>query len=149
MYAKVNQEGIAVYPYTIEQMYADNPDTSFPSSPSANTLGEFGVVIVEPTPKPAGDHTVNISEGVPALVNGAYTQTWLTADASSEEISERVQAQWASVRYQRTGLLNASDWTQLPDSPVDTSAWANYRANLRDITLQDNPFSIVWPSQPA
>lgn len=57
-------------------------------------------------------------------------------------------AQWALVRAQRNALLASCDWTQLPDSPVDKTAWATYRQELRDITTQSDPFDIQWPVEP-
>lgn len=58
-------------------------------------------------------------------------------------------AQWALVRAERNAKLAASDWTQLNDAPVDHSAWAIYRQELRDITNQPDPFNIQWPTPPA
>ena len=56
----------------------------------------------------------------------------------------------AGVRAERKHLLQASDWTQLPDVPLATKeAWAAYRQALRDVTLQPDPFNIVWPTPPA
>ena len=53
------------------------------------------------------------------------------------------------VRYKRDKLLQASDWTQLPDVPEKTKqAWAGYRQALRDITTQPDPANIVWPQEP-
>ena len=37
-------------------------------------------------------------------------------------------------REYRNQLLTASDWTQLPDAPVNQEAWAVYRQALRDLT---------------
>lgn len=57
---------------------------------------------------------------------------------------------WQRVREQRKSLLNATDWTQLPDVPLATKeAWATYRQALRDITEQPDPFNIVWPEPPG
>lgn len=55
-----------------------------------------------------------------------------------------------SVRAKRQSLLTASDWTQLPDVPLETKAlWATYRQALRDITDQTGfPFDVVWPESP-
>jgi hypothetical protein len=36
------------------------------------------------------------------------------------------------IRAIRDRLLAESDWTQLPDAPVDATAWAEYRQELRD-----------------
>lgn len=58
-------------------------------------------------------------------------------------------AAWASVRAERNRLLQESDWTQLPDVPIDTKdAWAVYRQQLRDVTDQPDPFNIIWPIPP-
>ena len=58
----------------------------------------------------------------------------------------------AEVRAKRDQLLADSDWTQLPDTPADTDAWAVYRQALRDIP-QDSGFtgseaSVTWPTKP-
>lgn len=55
------------------------------------------------------------------------------------------------VRIERDLLLQASDWTQLPDVPQATKdLWAPYRQALRDIPLQPGfPASIIWPKRPV
>lgn len=55
-----------------------------------------------------------------------------------------------AVLAKRATLLVASDWTQLPDVPLETkNAWAAYRQALRDITDQAGfPFDVVWPESP-
>lgn len=58
-------------------------------------------------------------------------------------------AQWLLVRAKRNAMLISSDWTQLPDAPVDAQAWAVFRQGLRDVTNQSDPFEIVWPSAPV
>lgn len=50
------------------------------------------------------------------------------------------------MRRERDRLLKASDWTQLPDSPVDKEAWAVYRQELRDLPeREDWPNIQQWP----
>lgn len=58
------------------------------------------------------------------------------------------EAQWVQVRSDRNSRLVVSDWTQLPDALVDAAAWAEYRQQLRDITDQNDPFEVVWPTAP-
>ena len=56
---------------------------------------------------------------------------------------------WEIVRSMRNNELTATDWTQMPDSPLTTAKkaeWAVYRQALRDITTQENPREIVWPT---
>lgn len=56
----------------------------------------------------------------------------------------------ARMRHQRNRLLSESDWTQLPDAPVDRDAWATYRQALRDFPDTWVPASIAtFPDQPA
>jgi hypothetical protein len=57
--------------------------------------------------------------------------------------------QWALVRDERNQKLQASDWTQMPDVTIpNKTEWATYRQELRDVTNQPDPFSIVWPTPP-
>jgi|LakMenEpi03Aug12_release.lakeMendotaPanAssembly.Ray.scaffolds.fasta_scaffold180374_3 hypothetical protein len=65
--------------------------------------------------------------------------------------NERILTQLGdSIRHNRNLLLKDSDWTQIADAPVDKTAWANYRQELRDITLQESfPFDIIWPEKPT
>jgi len=68
---------------------------------------------------------------------------------TQEELDQRVVTQWQVIRTQRNQMLKDTDWTQVADSPVDKAAWATYRQTLRDITKQDDPFNITWPTQNA
>lgn len=54
------------------------------------------------------------------------------------------------IRLDRNLLLAKSDWTQLPDAPVNQQAWAEYRQALRDITNQGNlgADAVKWPQSP-
>jgi len=55
----------------------------------------------------------------------------------------------AQARTQRDALLSQSDWTQVPDAPVDQAAWAEYRQALRDLPQQAGfPTEITWPQKP-
>ena len=60
------------------------------------------------------------------------------------------QASWGIFRQERDRLLAASDWTQVPDAPVDRLAWAEYRQALRDLPANTtDPRNPVWPAVPA
>jgi len=64
--------------------------------------------------------------------------------------AELTNDQWLEgCRRHRDLLLAASDWTQLPDAPVDKQAWANYRQALRDFPSTWTPGPIVeFPDAP-
>jgi hypothetical protein len=56
---------------------------------------------------------------------------------------------WAQIRAKRDLMLDASDWTQVADAPVNSAAWAVYRQTLRDIPQDfDSPDDVVWPETP-
>ena len=60
-----------------------------------------------------------------------------------------IQNKWNEIREIRTQMLKECDWTQLPDvklSEQEKETWREYRQALRDITLQDDPFNIIWPT---
>ena len=50
-------------------------------------------------------------------------------DATNEQ-------KWEQIKLWRNAQLTASDWTQLPDAPVDKVKWATYRQALRDLPAQ-------------
>ena len=53
------------------------------------------------------------------------------------------------MRFARNSLLTASDWSQLPDAPVDREAWATYRQALRDFPATWTPGSEAdFPDTP-
>jgi len=52
------------------------------------------------------------------------------------------------IRKWRNAQLAASDWTQLPDSTVDKTAWATYRQELRDLPAQDEDPKLIVFSEP-
>ena len=93
--------------------------------------------------------TQHLEEGPALLIDGVWTQNYIVSDLSADESAAKVGAQWNVIRAERNKLLVESDWTQLPDAPVDAAAWATYRQALRDITDQANPFTIVWPESPT
>jgi hypothetical protein len=110
----------------------------------------FGVykkqIVTPPYHDPA---TQSLEEGPAVLIDGVWTQNYIVSDLSADESAAKVGAQWNIIRAERNKLLVESDWTQLPDAPVDAAAWATYRQALRDITDQANPFVIVWPESPT
>ena len=62
----------------------------------------------------------------------------------------RINNEWEKIRQERTRLLRECDWTMSSDIPdtVKKSDWVQYRKALRDITLQSDPFNIVYPTPP-
>jgi hypothetical protein len=147
MYLRIINDTIN-YPYTINELRNSYPNTSLPSELTDEALIEWDMYVVQPTPMPV-DYTKNITEGTPTLIDGGYYKSWNQTNATSEEISYRIENQWEEVRVLRNQLLTECDWTQLADiSSEIKEAWTVYRQALRNITTQTNPFSIEWPAKP-
>jgi hypothetical protein len=148
MYLRIKNETIE-YPYTLLQLRRDDNTVSFPQNLTNDILEGFGVYVVMQTPKP-NDYTKTITEGTPNLVDGVYYQNWVLVDGTESEIQSRIEYKWDEIRNLRTELLKECDWTVLADSPVgdNRAAWIEYRQELRNITSQENPFNIIWPTQP-
>lgn len=67
-----------------------------------------------------------------------------------EKEAEVLAVEWKRFRKSRKTLLNQSDWTQVPDAPVDSAAWAVYRQQLRDLPANTtDPRNVVWPEPPS
>jgi hypothetical protein len=76
--------------YSIQQLYADNPQTSFPENISDSTLAEYDVYPLQETPQPSYNPiTQNLTEGTPEQINGIWTQVWVITDATPEEVASR------------------------------------------------------------
>jgi len=79
------------------------------------------------------------------VVNGQIVDK----DASAIESGE-IEEAWEALYDTRTRLLYTSDWTQVPDAPVDASTWAVFRQELRDLPSNTaDPRYVVWPTPPS
>lgn len=147
MYLRIIDNVIS-YPYSLKKLREDNTNISFPSEMTESLMNEWDIYEVRQTPKP-NDYTKNISEETPILIDGVYYQNWVQTNASQSEIDLRLSDKWDEIRILRNELLSECDWTQLSDIPQATKdLWSSYRQQLRDITSQSNPYSIVWPVKP-
>lgn len=70
-------------------------------------------------------------------------------DAAEIEAREIYRSE-GKLRNERNALLRSSDWTQMPDAPVDSAAWATYRQQLRDLPANTtDPRDVTWPVPPS
>ena len=151
--AKLDADGnLDRYPYSFKELRRDHPNTSFPKALTQEIAEAFGCAVVTLATPPAEDHTKNVTLTV-AQVDGTWTEQYTQADASADEIAARVASKSNAVREQRDEKLKASDWTQMPDSPLsdsDKAAWATYRQQLRDLSAASGfPYTMAWPAEPS
>ena len=152
MYLKVSGSTIT-YPYSIQNLKNENPNTSFPTIIADSLLESFNIYQVEI--KSSGydsDDSKDVTEVTPTLSGSVYVQTYEITDADTETINKRREIKWSEVRSNRDSLLSECDWTQFNDSPISGSTltdWQTYRQSLRDITNQSDPYDITWPNIPS
>jgi hypothetical protein len=93
------------------------------------------------------DFNTNNFAPFPLKPNGSYYFDYITKQWVQDQ-----PAQESVIKAQRNQLLQQSDWTQIPNTPLTAEqqqAWADYRQQLRDITSQSGyPFNVVWPTPP-
>lgn len=109
-----------------------------------------------------GDITNNVKSGE-SYIEGIYsTDKFTVVDGvavtkSSEAITQQNKTQAIiDLRSYRDAMLNSSDWTQTPDSPLsDTKKqeWQTYRQALRDLpaayTDIESVDEVTWPTTPS
>lgn len=79
------------------------------------------------------------------IVNGLAERK---SDAEIEQ--QQIEVAWVELKNNRNLLLQNCDWTQVPDAPVDSAAWAVYRQQLRDLpTNTTDPRNVEWPVPPS
>ena len=98
------------------------------------------------------------------VINGVLTarpSKFHTYDADSNQLvdgsdAEKIAEVLREVRNLRDFYLAASDWTQMPDSPLTTAKkaeWATYRQALRDMPTSNasvtDKSEVTWPSKPS
>ena len=128
--------------YSIGKLRRDNPNTSFPKSPSDALLADWGVYLYTMQDRPEYDHlTQTLKQTTLTEVNGAWVQGWEVTNLPIEDAGR-------NIRSQRDNLLQQTDWMALSDVTM-SPAWAAYRQALRDITAQEGyPYSVIWPTKP-
>lgn len=88
MYAKIKNGLVDVYPYSMNELRNDNPQTSFPDVMTKDALASYGLVEVKSVEQPNADYRSNVVEGKPQLVEGTWLQTWVVTEKTAEEIKK-------------------------------------------------------------
>lgn len=147
MLYRIRETGAVLTQGEVRKLHSN---TSFPAVWDSSTCDAIGVDPVLPSPQPTTTRFQSVfADGAEQDAKGNWVEKWKVTDWEQSAIDAAIEAQWGQVRLQRNKLLADSDWTQLPDSPLtvlDKADWSTYRQQLRDVTLQSDPFAIVWPS---
>jgi len=145
-YLLASNNAVLKFPYSLEELRSDNPQTSFAWEMSAEALAQWGVYSVEiQSPPPDYDkRPESINLDAPSFVNGQWIREWLVSLANAELIAERTVKKAAEVREYRNKLLAETDYTQLADYKGDSEKFKILRQLYRDIPQQEGfPWSPV------
>jgi hypothetical protein len=144
MEIRVRSNGLVMQESELRAYLQTNYDTL---TPEVTELLGVDVVLEGPQASPSRYQTA-FRDGVDNI-NGLWYTKYSVADMDADAIAAKDAEQAKNVRNQRTEKLAASDWTQLTDAPINSSVWASYRQQLRDITAQVGfPWEINWPVAP-
>jgi len=136
--------------YLIPGGCIDEPAPNVPEGQRAKWDGQWVFEDIPPEkpeqPYPSWTYDENTNEWVSPVPKPDDNAEW------DEENLEWVPGDVVlarKIRANRDALLSQSDWTQVPDAPVDQQAWAEYRQALRDVPQQAGfPTDITWPTKP-
>jgi hypothetical protein len=145
MEIRIRESGQVMYESEFRALF---PNTSLPLLTEA-VLNELGadIVLEGPQAQPTR-YQIAFRDGV-AQVDGKWFTKYSVSDLDADGIAAKDAEQAKSVRAERNRLIAECDWTQVEDSPVDKAAWATYRQELRDLTLQAGfPFDVTYPTKP-
>tara|TARA_R110002074_G_scaffold45379_1_gene117495 strand:+ start:315 stop:689 length:375 start_codon:yes stop_codon:yes gene_type:complete len=123
----------------MKKYLAFNPDGTLYQECTVSVLPDDDMIYIDAS---TVDPYPDIFSKICTLVNGEV----ITEDFPEVVLPDRILLR--DVRSERTRLLKESDWTQVPDSPANTSEWATYRQALRDITDGIDLQNVTWPTPP-
>lgn len=156
--ALIKNGQISVYPYSMSEFRAANPNVSLPENPTEAQLNEQGMYTVYPTPQPKYNPILqNETEGAPENTDNKWYQTWVITEATQQEIEYRsANAKTANANYGKQLLLD-TDWAA-PSSIADPAEsnphlvnrqeFLAYRSAVRAIVLNPSVEAPNWPAKP-
>ena len=120
----------------------------FNNYPTQELLDERGYKQINKH-KPFNNLTERLNTTTP-YVSGTYVFTVEVINQTDEEITAGKNLAMSMIRDNRNQLLKDTDWTQLPDSTANASAYAVYRTALRDIPQNmGNADPRTWDDYPS
>ena len=146
-YAKVIDGVVIKFPYSLEELRADNPQVSFPKSLSDELLAEYNCVSVHTGAVPTESilsHRV-VRADAPTFTGTRWEISYIAVPHHLEAAAQNIRAE-RGIRIADTDWIVAKSYERGEGVPAE---WANYRQALRDITAQDGfPYNVTWPDQP-
>jgi len=152
MYVKIADGAVDTFPYYINNLKTDNPNTSFPKTLTEDTLASYGTHKVIYAQQPDIDITTHkiVTSTEPSLVDDVWTMTCTSQALTTDEQAEVDSNAAIKNRNLRDSKLSETDWWASSDLTM-TSAQTTYRKALRDIPTHSNWPHLAdndWPTKP-
>lgn len=143
MYAKIVDGALVKFPYSVEEMRADNPDATIADEPTKAQLTACNAKKAVMGPNPTqSSRTHRFETSFTANRDGSVTIVLVPHEL------DRALAEF-NMRDARDSALTRCDWVITRAFEEGTPVPANYRAYrdaLRDLPSQEGfPYSYVWP----
>ena len=129
------RDTVVTYPYNVYQLYAANPNVSFPVPTPDSILAQYNVFPVEDTPQPPyNPMTQNIALVNPTKQGGQWIQQWSVTEATPEEQAQRLAQYRANlsctpmqgkIELNNQGLLDEAEAAVAASDRNTQIAWAN------------------------
>lgn len=114
-YVNTSDPTAHIFPYTLNRLRRDNPNTSFPKRPSDALLAEYDVYPVSIADAPPYNRdTEHLVQAEPALVDGKWVRGWVVVSLTAEELAQRRAAMVEGVKREASKriLSIAPEWKQ-------------------------------------
>lgn len=93
---------------------------------------------------------VPVADGYTVADDAVFVK-YVLQPRNEEGVEWALANKWVSVRKERDDLLAETDWRVIKSIETGVAisdSWMAYRQELRDITTQEVPFDITWPTPP-
>jgi len=98
-YVNASDPSSPVFPYTLNRLRRDNPNTSFPKYPSDALLAGYDVYPVSTADAPPYDrNTERLVQAEPTLADGKWARGWTVVPLTADELAERGAAMVEGVK---------------------------------------------------
>lgn len=147
---------VVQYPYSLGELRRDNPNVSFPSNPTLETLADYFMFPVQETTPPTYDRlSQDLTEQLPIYSGEGWVQQWLVSGVSEEEIASRTAVAQAECQEYANQLLVQAEQYYI-DAMIAgygfSALMQAYVDELSDVpAILGYPYieNITWPTLPA
>ena len=151
-YVKIINSQVDTYPYSVQQLKADNPNTGFPPSITEASLAEWNVYPITHLDAASFNSKTHIAtqQTAPTLNDGRWELGWDISEKTEEQISVANTQVGNSMRHLRNELLEETDWNAMSDVTMADNM-KTYRQASRDLPTHSNwPYleDNDWPTKP-